>query len=114
MQMAPQDPRCAAVSDTLSKYISADALPVAHLEGSPRSLPVPRGIQPGDTVEVDFVVMPNGLADTSSVAIIGDSDPDFARGAIQFATGSRFTPAQVEGCSVLSHYSLVVGPRQGR
>jgi hypothetical protein len=113
-QIAPQDPRCAAVSDTLSKYISTDALPLAHLDGNPRTLPTPRAIQPGDSVEVDFVVMPSGLADTSSVAIIGESDPEFARGAIQFATESRFTPAQISGCNVLSRYNIVVRPRQGR
>jgi hypothetical protein len=114
LRIAPQDPRCAAVSDSLSKYISTDALPLAHLEGNARTLPMPRAIQPGDSVEVDFVVMPSGLVDTSTVAIVGNSDPEFARGAIQFATESRFTPAQISGCSVLSRYSLVVSPRQGR
>jgi hypothetical protein len=112
-QLAPPDPRCAAVSDSLSKYISADALPLAHLEGNPRPLPVPRTMQPGDSVEVDFVILPTGVVDTSAVSIVGASDPQFARSAIQFATETRFSPAQISGCSVLSRYNLVVKPRQG-
>jgi hypothetical protein len=111
-QLAPPDPRCAAVSDSLSKYISADALPLAHLEGSPRTLPVPRTMQPGDSVEVDFVVLPTGVADTSTVSIVGDTDAQFARSALQFATESRFSPAQISGCNVLSRYNLIVKPRQ--
>jgi hypothetical protein len=111
--LAPLDPRCAAVSDSLSKYISADALPLAHLDGNPRTLPMPRAMQPGDSVEVDFVVLPTGVADTSTVSIIGDDDPRFVRSAVQFAAESRFTPAQVSGCNVLSRYNLIVKPRQG-
>lgn len=111
-QLAPPDPRCAAVSDSLSKYISTDALPLAHLEGNPRTLPVPPAMKPGDSVEVDFVVLPTGVADTSTVSIVGDTDAQFARSALQFATESRFSPAQISGCSVLSRYNLIVKPRQ--
>ena len=111
--LPPLDPRCAAVSDSLSKYISADALPLAHLDGNPRTLPMPRAMQPGDSVEVDFVVLPTGVADTSTVSIIGDDDPRFVRSAVEFAAESRFTPAQVSGCNVLSRYNLIVKPRQG-
>jgi hypothetical protein len=103
-----------AVSDSLSKYISGDALPLAHLDGNPRTLPVPPTIQPGDSVEVDFVVLPTGVADTSSVTIVGANDPQFARSAMQFAAESRFSPASVSGCNVLSRYNLVIRPRQGR
>jgi hypothetical protein len=113
-QIAPQDERCVAVSDSLSKYISEDALPLAHLEGNPRTLPVPRLIQPGDSIQVDFVVLPSGLADTGTVSIVGADDPQFTRSAIQFAAESRFSPGRVSGCNVVSRYNLVVKPRQGR
>jgi hypothetical protein len=106
-----QDPQCAAASDSVSKYVSEDALPLAHLEGSPRTLPVPAAIQPGDSVVVDFVVRPDGLADTTSVIITGPSDPQFERSAMMFVTESQFTPARIANCYVLSRYNLVVKGR---
>ena len=105
--------RCADLADTVSKYVSQDALPLAHLVGNPARLPrVPAALGPGDSVYVEFVVRPNGMADTSTVQIFGPSDPEFARGVAAFAIQSRFTPAEAEGCSVLSKYNLVV--RAGR
>ena len=53
-------PACAALSDSLSKYVSADALPFAHLIGTPRVLPVPPALRPGDSIAVEFVVRPDG------------------------------------------------------
>ncbi|HEY1952261.1 MAG TPA: hypothetical protein VGG76_05600 [Gemmatimonadaceae bacterium] len=100
-----------AISDSLSKYISTDALPLARLDGNPRGLSLPRTVPPGDSVRVDFVVLPNGTADTSTVAIIGADDPQFARSAVQFASESRFSPGQTAGCNVVSHYDLVLKPR---
>ena len=106
-----EEERCAAISDSVSKYISEDALPFAHIVGTPRTLPSPAIMQPGDSVAVEFVVQPNGLADTSSVQIIGASDPQFIRSAMLFASQSRFTPARVSGCNVVSRYNLVVKSR---
>ena len=102
-----QDPRCAALADTVSKYVSEDALPAAQLVGDD-SLRAPALPHPGDSVEVDFVVLPNGVADTSSVQIIGASDQKFARSAVRFAAESRFTPAQIDGCFVVSRYSVIM------
>jgi hypothetical protein len=100
-----QDPRCAAVDDSISKYVSEDALPAAQLIGDDAiRLPLSG---PADSVSVDFVVLPNGVADTSSVEIIGASDPRLRRTAVTFAARHRFTPAQVSGCNVISRYSLV-------
>lgn len=100
-----QDPRCAAVDDSISKYVSEDALPAAQLIGNDAMrLPIVRA---ADSVSVDFVVLPNGVADTSSVEVIGASDPQLRRNAVTFAARHRFTPAQVSGCSVISRYSLV-------
>jgi hypothetical protein len=106
-----QDERCSAISDTLSKYISTDALPFAHIVGSPRELAAPPGLQPGDSIAVEFVVLPTGVVDTSSIQIVGASDPDFVKRAMTFATRSRFTPAQVSGCNVVSRYDLMVKSR---
>jgi hypothetical protein len=107
-----EDERCSAIADTLSKYISEDALPFAHLVGSPRELPAPSRLQPGDSIAVEFVVFPNGTADTSSIQIVGGSDPDFLKRATSFATRSRFTPAQVSGCNVMSRYNVIVKSRR--
>lgn len=104
-----QDARCTAVADTLSKYVSEDALPAAQLVGD-KSLRPPAIVQPGDSVEVDFVVWPNGVADTSSVEVSGVNDPQFMHDAIRFAAGNRFTPAEVSGCRVVSRYSLIMRP----
>lgn len=104
-----QDARCTAVADTLSKYVSEDALPTAQLVGD-KSLRPPAIVQAGDSVEVDFVVWPNGAADTSSVQVSGASDPEFIRNAVRFAAGNRFTPAEVFGCRVVSRYSLIIRP----
>lgn len=104
-----QDARCTAVADTLAKYVSEDALPAAQLVGD-ESLRPPALLQAGDSVEVDFVVWPNGVADTSSVQVSGASDPQFIRNAIRFAAESRFAPAEVSGCKVVSRYSLVMRP----
>ena len=102
-----QDPRCAAVDDSISKYVSEDALPTAQLVGDD-ALPRPAGVRPGDSVAVDFVVFPNGVADTSSVEVLGSSDARFVRDAVRFAARHRFSPAQVSGCNVISRYSVVM------
>lgn len=102
-----QDPRCAAVGDSISKYVSEDALPAAQLVGDD-ALPRPAVVPPGDSVAVDFVVFPNGLADTSSVEVVGASDAQFVRNAVRFAARHRFAPAQVSGCNVISRYSVVI------
>ena len=104
-----QDARCAAVADTISKYVSEDALPAARLVGG-ESLRPPALAQTGDSVEVEFVVLPNGMADTSSVEVNGASDPAFIRNAVRFAAENRFAPAQVSGCMVVSRYSVVMRP----
>ena len=101
-----QDPRCAAVDDSLSKYVSEDALPVARLIGDD-AMPIPLS-RTADSVSVDFVVFPNGVADTGSVEVIGASDPQLRRSAVTFAARHRFTPAQVSGCNVISRYSLIM------
>ena len=108
---SPEEERCSAISDTLSKYVSEDALPFAHVAGTPRTPPAPSKMQPGDSAAVEFVVLPNGVADTSTVLVIGASDPEFIRRAIAFAGQNRFTPAQVSGCNVMSRYDLVVKSR---
>jgi hypothetical protein len=102
-----QDPRCAAVGDSISKYVSEDALPTAQLVGDD-PLPQPAGGHPGDSVAVDFVVFPNGVADTSSVEVVGASDAQFVRNAVRFAARHRFAPAQVAGCNVISRYSVIM------
>ena len=57
---APVSPACAAVSDSLSKYVSVDALPFAHLIGTPTVLPVPPSLRRGDSIAVEFVVRRTG------------------------------------------------------
>src|SRR4051812_1734203 len=100
--------RCAAASDSLSKYVSQDALPLAHIIGTPVLPRSPAALAPGDSVYVEFVVRPNGVADPATLQISGLSDPDFARSVNAFAAQSRFSPAQLQGCSVMSKYNLVV------
>lgn len=102
-----QDARCSAVADTLAKYVSEDALPAAQLVGD-ESLRPPGGLGSADSIEVEFVVFPNGVADTSSVLVTGASDAQFMRSAVRFAAQNRFTPAQVSGCSVVSRYSVIM------
>jgi len=102
-----QDARCSAVADTLAKYVSEDALPAAQLVGD-ESLRPPAVLGPADSVEVEFVVFPNGVADTSSVVVTGATDARFMRSAVRFAARNRFTPAQVSGCSVVSRYSVIM------
>lgn len=103
-------PVCAAASDSLTKYVSKDALPFAHLVGTPRVLPVPPGLRRGDSVAVEFVVQPTGVADPNSVEITGSTDPGFTRDVLRFVTESRFIPATVTGCNVMSKYNLVIKP----
>lgn len=103
-------PACAAVADSLSKYVSTDALPFAHIVGTPRVLPVPPALRRGDSVAVEFVVQPNGVADPNSVLITGSNDPAFVRTVLRFVTESRFIPASVTGCNVMSRYNLVIKP----
>jgi len=103
-------PACSAASDSLTKYVSKDALPFAHIIGTPRVLPVPPGLRRGDSVAVEFVVQPTGLADPASVEIAGSADREFTRDVLRFVTESRFIPATVTGCNVLSKYNLVIKP----
>lgn len=101
-------PACAAASDSISKYVSTDALPLAHLLTQPMMLPAPPQLRRGDSVIVEFVVMPDGRPDAGSLEITGPRDPDFNRSVLNFMGASRFMPAQVGGCGVLSKYNLFV------
>ena len=102
---------CAALADSVSKYVSVDALPLAHIVGNPRLPRTPAMLGPGDSAYVEFLVRPDGLADTSTVLVSGASDPEFLRGAVAFAAESRFVPAQAQGCPLMSKYNLVVKSR---
>jgi len=102
---------CAALADSVSKYVSVDALPLAHIVGNPRLPRTPAMLGPGDSAYVEFLVRPDGLADTSTVLVSGASDPEFLRSAVAFAAESRFEPAQRQGCPMMSKYNLVVKSR---
>lgn len=102
---------CAALADTVSKYVSVDALPLAHIVGNPPLPRTPGVLGPGDSAYVEFLVRPDGLADTSTVLVSGVSDPDFVRSVVAFAAESRFVPAQSQGCPMMSKYNLVVKSR---
>jgi hypothetical protein len=102
---------CAALADSVSKYVSVDALPLAHIVGNPRPPRAPAVLGPGDSAYVEFLVRPDGLADTSTVVVSGASDPEFLRSAVAFAAESQFTPAQAKGCPMMSKYNLVVKSR---
>jgi hypothetical protein len=99
---------CVALADTVSKYVSVDALPLAHIIGNPRLPRTPARLVPGDSAYVEFLVRPDGLADPSTVVVTGASDPEFLRSAVAFAAESRFVPAQSQGCPMMSKYNLVV------
>jgi hypothetical protein len=99
---------CAALADTMSKYVSVDALPLAHIVGNPRLPQPPAVLGPGDSAYVQFLVRPDGFADTSTVLVGGATDPEFVRGAVAFAAESRFVPAQSQGCPMMSKYNLVI------
>jgi len=66
---------------------------------------------PGDSAYVEFLVRPDGLADTSSVLVSGASDAEFLRSAVAFAAESRFVPAQAQGCPMMSKYNMVIKSR---
>jgi hypothetical protein len=102
---------CAALADSVSKYVSVDALPLAHIVGNPSLPRIPAVLGPGDSAYVEFLVRPDGLADTSTVLVSGASDPQFLRSAVAFAADSRFIPAQAQGCPMMSKYNLVVKSR---
>jgi hypothetical protein len=102
--------RCMGVSDSLSRYVSADALPFAHLAGTPRVLPAPPALRRGDSITVEFLVLPTGLADPTTLEIVGTTDPGFTRSVQQLLAKSSFLPGRVSGCNVLSRYNLVVKP----
>ena len=104
--VAPQSAACAALSDTLSKYISQDALPLAHLMADTRPPAPPAGLSAADTVVVEFLVRYDGTADPASIDIVGSNDPAFRTAVTAFAARSRFAAAQVNGCNVQSRYSL--------
>jgi hypothetical protein len=99
---------CAALADTVSKYVSVDALPLAHIVGTPRLPSTPAVLGPGDSAYAEFLVRPDGVADTTTVLVSGTTDREFARSAVAFAADSRFVPAQLQGCPMLSRYDLVV------
>jgi hypothetical protein len=101
----PVDPRCAAISDTLSKYVSSDALPPATFSGDTRVL---RSRAPATAVSVDFVVRPDGTADPETVAVVGTSNSGFDDAVAEFAAKNRFVPGQTNGCNVLSRFTLAL------
>ncbi|HEY6090237.1 MAG TPA: hypothetical protein VD771_10675 [Gemmatimonadaceae bacterium] len=107
---ALEQARCVGVSDSLSRYVSADALPFAHLVGTPRILPAPPALRRGDSITVEFLVLPTGLADPTTLEIVGTTDPGFTRSVQQLLAQSSFVPGRVSSCNVLSRYNLVVKP----
>jgi hypothetical protein len=102
---------CVALADTVSKYVSVDALPLAHLVGNPRLPRTPAMLGPADSAYIEFLVRPDGMADTSTVVVSGASDPEFVRSAVAFAAESQFEPAQSHGCPMMSKYDLVLKSR---
>lgn len=55
---------------------------------------------------VEFVVLPNGTVDRSSIRVIEVSDPVFRRAAAAAAGAARFTPARVDGQPVRASVSI--------
>jgi hypothetical protein len=104
----PVEPRCAAMSDTLSKYVSSDALPEAGFTGDSRALRSAAPVRAGQTIAVSFIVGPDGMADPNLVEVVGANDASFERAAATFAESNRFVPGQVNGCNVLSRYTLLL------
>lgn len=101
----PLDPRCAAISDTLAKYVSTDALPPATYSGDTGGL---KREAPTTVVSVDFLVGPDGRADPSTVEVIGGSNASYDQAVAAFAAKNRFVPGQINGCSVESRFTLVL------
>jgi hypothetical protein len=107
-------PVCAAASDSLSKYVSKDALPLARLLGPPRMLQAPPELRFGDSVIVEVLVLPDGRPDAGSMEITGTREATFHASALRFIGSSRFEPGRVGGCGVLSKYNLLVFAPQSR
>ena len=101
----PVDPRCEAISDTLAKYVSSDALPPATYSGETAGL---KKEAPATVVSVDFLVGPDGRADPSTVEVIGGSSSSYDQAVAAFAAKNRFVPGQVNGCNVESRFTLVL------
>jgi serine/threonine-protein kinase len=55
---------------------------------------------------VQFVVLPNGTVDRSSIRVLEVSDPVFRRAAAAAAGSARFTPARVDGQPVRATVSI--------
>jgi len=55
---------------------------------------------------VQFVVLPNGTVDRSSIRVLEVSDPVFRRAAAAAAGAARFTPARVDGQPVRASVSI--------
>ncbi|HEY7770595.1 TonB family protein [Longimicrobium sp.] len=55
---------------------------------------------------VEFVVLPNGTVDRSSIRVLEVSDPVFRRAATAAASAARFTPARVDGQAVRASVSI--------
>ncbi|HEX8319324.1 TonB family protein [Longimicrobium sp.] len=55
---------------------------------------------------VQFVVLPNGTVDRSSIRVLEVSDPVFRRAATAAAGAARFTPARVDGQPVRASVSI--------
>jgi outer membrane biosynthesis protein TonB len=108
---SPEAERCYAISDSLSKYVSVDALPLAHISGNPTLPRSPGTLGAADSVYVEFPVTPDGVADTTALVVTGTSNPEFVRSVSAFASQARFVPAQIAGCNVISKYNLTVRPR---
>jgi hypothetical protein len=106
------EPRCAALADTVSKYVSSDALPQARLAEGSRPLRAPASLSAGQTILVEFVVSPIGTADPATIAIVGSGDAGFRRDVQTFATTGRFVPGQLDGCPTLSRFTVTLAPGQ--
>jgi TonB family protein len=55
---------------------------------------------------VEFIVLPNGTVDRSSIRVLEVSDPVFRRAATAAAGAARFTPARVDGQPVRASVSI--------
>ena len=99
--------RCAVVHDSMFATVLPESLPPARSRGPVMGLA--RFVHPGETVDLQFLVRPDGSVDTGSVSVAGIANAVQTRRYVVQQLGRRtYAPAELAGRPLWSRVDMSI------
>jgi hypothetical protein len=105
--LAPADPRCVALADSLGAAPDFARLALAAPRRPVRPPRLAADVAAGGSVVVTVLVRADGTADTTRLELRGTRDAKYADEVRQVLARTRFHAVVVDGCAVPSRFTLV-------